>query len=169
MGKRGPTRKPLKMLRDRGSWLADRRTGEPVPPKGKITPPKELDKKARTVWNRVVPMVRKMGILGQCDGETISRYCVAVVMYWETRQSIVKDGMMTVIGSYDKEGNLLSEREEDRPQVRRLKSLSDECRMLENLLGLNPGARASLSIQVPSSPDENRGKSRVKAFPSAAS
>ncbi len=169
MGKRGPTRKPLKMLRDRGSWLADRRKGEPVPPKGKLTPPKELDKKARTVWNRVVPMIKKMGILGQCDGETVSRYCVAVVMYWETRQSIVKNGMTMVIERYDKDGNVLVEREEDRPEVRRLKSLSDECRMLENLLGLNPGARASLSITVPSDPSENRGKGRIKAFPGAAS
>lgn len=169
MGKRGPKKTPLKMLRQRGSWLADRREGEPVPPQGKPKPPKELDKKARTVWNRVIPMINKMGILGACDGETVSRYCVAVVMYWETRQSIVKDGMTTVIGSYDKEGNLLSEREEDRPQVRRLKSISDECRMLENLLGLNPGARASLSITVPSDPNENRGKARTRVFPGRAS
>ena len=169
MGKRGPKRTPLKMLRERGSWLADRREGEPAPPPGKPTPPKELDKKARTVWNRVIPMVQKMGILGQCDGETVSRYCVAVVMYWETRQSIVKDGMAVEIERFDKDGNVISSHTEDRPEVRRLKSLSDECRMLENLLGLNPGARASLSIQVPSNPDENRGKGRVRAFPGAAS
>lgn len=169
MGRRGPTKKPLKMLRDRGSWLADRRIGEPVPPKGKITPPKELDKKARTVWNRVIPMVRKMGILGQCDGETVSRYCVAVVMYWETRQSIVKDGMTVEIERCDKDGNVVSSHTEDRSEVKRLKSLSDECRMLENLLGLNPGARASLSITVQSDPNENRGKGRIKAFPGRAS
>jgi hypothetical protein len=77
--------------------------------------------------------------------------------------------MTTVIRSYDKDGNVLSERDEDRPEVRRLKSLSDECRMLENLLGLNPGARASLSITVPSDAGENRGKGRSKAFPGVAS
>ena len=167
MGKRGPKRKSLKLLKSSDSWRGKDREGEPDPPEGLPEPPPELDKRGLEIWERVVPMISTMGILGACDSQAVARYCVAVVFYWDTQRVLAAHGMTVLVERYDKEGNCIGVKEEEAPEVRRLKMLSDECRMLENLMGLSPGARASLSVDKPKDPKENRGKKR--AFPGKAS
>lgn len=164
MGKRGPKKTPLKILKSRGSWRADRRDSEPTPPEGKPKKPKGMSKAAAKIWDEVVSMLAEMGILGKCDGFAVERYCEAVALYRHCMAIIDKKGTNIIIYEQRDEDD---EREEpfvidikERPEVSRAAKLSEECRKLENLFGLNPAARASLVIERPSEPNENRGKGR---------
>ena len=76
MGRRGPPPKPtkLKLLAGNpGKRPLNRR--EPQPRKTTPRCPAWLGKEARAVWKRMVPELRRMGVLTVIDGEALAAFC----------------------------------------------------------------------------------------------
>ncbi len=155
MGRRGPQPTPTKILKMRGSWRGDRRGDELKAPKERPRRPRSLRREAARVWNQLLPQLEQMKIVSTVDKQALGRYCQAVAKYWEAEKVLELNG--STYHTYDKQGSTIVN---DRPEVARSAKLSEECRKLENLFGLNPAARASFAPVKASDEDENRGKSR---------
>jgi len=153
MGKRGPTRTPLQILEQRGSWLAKRRKNEPVPPKGPLPCPKDLSPRAKKVWKKLVPQLKAMGIVGACDRNALTRYCELFALWQEYAAFIRAHGPVHKV---TKDGQTIGVAEW--PQTKALRHLSKLLSGIEREFGMTPGARANLAQELPSDPDENRGK-----------
>ncbi len=119
--------------------------------------PAGLTAAAKGVWKRAVKELVAMDIIGQCDANALGRYAMALANYWRCQKIIAKKGL-----TYTWKGPNGSESVKERPEVKLSSRLSEECRKLENLFGLNPSARASLAPELPSNPAENRGKRKSK-------
>lgn len=159
MGKRGPQKKPKKALELTGSWRAKTRGEEPVA-EGAPAPPPELSPEARRLWTDVLEQLEAMGLVGECDSHALGRYCQAVVNYWKA-QAVIADKGLTFTTTTTAGGEVVKER----PEVKIANKLSEECRKLENLFGLNPSARAGLVLhdKKPQT-GETRGKKPKSRF-----
>ena len=157
MGKRGPQPTPLTILKSRGSSRATRRTKEPKPTKGEPTIPSWLWSEAIVIWYDAVRQLDEMGILAECDGNALGRYCQAMARYAKCQDDL-KDGT-----TYEKETREGNKVKEQLPQVKEAKELSEECRKLEMLFGLTPSSRTALAPERETDRRENRGKRKTKA------
>jgi len=155
MGRRGPQPTPTNILEMRGSWRAGRRGEEIKAPKGSPRRPRSLRKAAAAIWKQLLPQLEQMKIVSTVDKQALGRYCQSVAKYWEAEKILERNG--STYHTYDAQGNTIVK---DRPEVARSAKLSEECRKLENLFGLNPSARASFAPAKESDENENRGKSR---------
>lgn len=76
MGKRGPKKKPSKIIKLRGSNRAYRRPENEPEPMAKIPePPKWLKGEALVEWERVTGRLRALGILSELDRAALVAYC----------------------------------------------------------------------------------------------
>lgn len=141
--------------------------------------PASLRADAVGIWNDVTAQLEEMGVLGRCDGQSIARYCQAVVKYWECETLLEQLGLTYVVESYiplseqpqkakgkkgkrakTKKDRILVTRE--RPEVKLAARLAEECRRFENAFGLNPSARTGLCDIKPANSQENRGRRKNK-------
>lgn len=95
MGKRGPKRTPTLILRQRGSWLAGTRAGEPQFASGAPEPMGELDMEARRVWDRLLPMLLERGVVTRADGLALTCLCRAWSRFAAAEALLAKDGLTT--------------------------------------------------------------------------
>lgn len=142
MGKSGPPRMPTVLLVKRGSKVPATRTEEPIPDLSAPDRPDWLLLLAGELWDRLVPQLEDMGVLGRCDSVVLERYCQNYAMWrgdvaW-LRERDPEDGGYNQVG-------------------RRALALSDSLRKDERELGLTPAARAGLAKEKVN-PLENRGK-----------
>ena len=75
MGKRGPKRTPLKILKMRGSSLVYSRKNELQAPASVPIPPVWLSREAKAEWDRVTSALGKLGVLTQLDRAVLTIYC----------------------------------------------------------------------------------------------
>jgi P27 family predicted phage terminase small subunit len=68
---------------------------EPEPEPIKLQPPHHVIKEARKEWYRIVPMLDKMGVLGNVDTAALVVYCNTWSRYMEVENLIRKGGMIT--------------------------------------------------------------------------
>lgn len=136
MGKRGPVPTPtaLKILRG-NPGRRPLPEDEPQVEVKKLKPPKELSKVAKKEWNRIVPELYNLGLIGEVDRTAL----IAYVEYWDTWHTamnmIKKTGLVSMdsekkvrINPYFKVANIA---------FQRVKEL-----LLE--FGLTPAARARI-------------------------
>lgn len=112
---------------------------------------------ARRIWEQVAQQLEAMGILDECDGNGLARYCQAVAKYVQCEQVIEKDGL-----TYEQKGTNGAITIKERPEAKLAIKLSEECRKMENLFGLNPCARTDLAPRQVPKPNENRGRKKTK-------
>ena len=158
MGRRGPKKTPIKILDRRGSKRAKNRDPGPAATEGRPDPPIYLRPEARREWENVCDQLERMGILGECDGNALARYCQTVIKYWEVEEFLEEHG--TAYEQITREGEKVWK---EYPQAKQSSRLSEECRKLENLFGLNPSARTDMGQKRITSPRENRGKKKPKS------
>lgn len=101
-------------------------------PKGNVVCPGTLSEGAREVWKRLAPQLKSMGVLTRIDTDVLGRYCEVWCQWREATDAIVGDGM-TLDGR-------------SRAVVKIARDAGAEMTRLETLLGMNPSARASLSV-----------------------
>ena len=157
MGARGPQKTPTAILKMNGSWLADRRENEPAPDPSKPARPPWLTPGARRVWNRVVPQLYAMGVIGKIDRDILAVYCTTYSK-WRQAEDFLAGQARTVYPVKDKNGQVVDFRQY--PQVNLAMKLGADVLRLGREFGLTSSARASLAIEKPANPDENRGKKR---------
>jgi len=143
MGKRGPAKTPTAILEQRGSWLVKDRT-EPVAD-GVVECPDWLSDHAKDVWDYVVPMLEKMGILGAVDSLPLARYCQLFARYIEAEQFLQEHG--TVWAQKNAKGKVTGMVKF--AQVSDAKHLANLLRQLEAQFGMNPASRPEINMDRP--------------------
>ncbi len=157
MGRRGPKPTPLSILESRGSWRAKAREKEPKGTPGRPDPPAYMRPEAKRIWKQIVRQLEAMGILDECDGNGLARYCQAVAKYIKCEKIVQKHGL-----TYKQKGTNGAVTIKERPEAKLAIKLSEECRKMENLFGLNPCARADLAPKRVPKSSENRGRRKAK-------
>lgn len=144
MGRRGPPSTPLKVLRDRGSWLGDLNPDAPEPPPGAPRCPPWLDATAKACWKDTVKNLDTMGLLATTDGKALAGFCerwsfyvrVVKVLTAMDDDQLVANKPLMMIGSV---------------------AFKDYLRGCQEF-GLTPSARAR--VRVPEKRKADKGKGR---------
>ena len=138
MGKRGPPRTPMRVLKQHDSPVAKERAkqGVATPRPGRPNCPRDLPEGARKYWRHAVDLLYDMGILEKADRNALSRYCVNLWFYQRTRDFVAEHLDVPVVNGQGVEV--------ERPQVKRLLAFDTACRRAEQEFGLTPSARSTL-------------------------
>jgi P27 family predicted phage terminase small subunit len=124
----------LKVLQ--GTARPDRiKKGEPKPAPVAPPPPAWLDRRARATWRKYAPMLERLGLLTEADGESFAAYCQAVSRY------------VTAVKRLKKVGR---EAPDDIELIRKaevsVEKAEQSMRLLGNEFGLTPAARSRIDV-----------------------
>lgn len=112
---------------------------EPRPPTGEPPMPAGLDRFGRAAWKRTAPMLARMGVLTQADGDVLALYCDA---YSQWRRSSAA----------------LQRIEPTAPEFRKLavtaEKARDQMRLLAGEFGLTPSSRSRMHITPQAEEDD---------------
>ena len=100
--KRGRKPKPT-VLKVLGGCRADRiNSAEPAPAMIAPEPPDHLDRAALDEWNRLTPILMRMGVLSEADGAALALYCDAYSRWLRARRDVLERGTLieTRAGGY---------------------------------------------------------------------
>lgn len=171
MAIRGRKPKPTELKKALGNPggrpLNDR---EPVPPAGNMDPPAWMDGDTLRVWERLMPIMRGMGVASIADVDAIARYCDHVVLWVRSRDFLHKNGSTFPLRARDpikKRGPDGAEVLEypvlgvaQWPQVAEYRNLSRLLLAFEAEFGLTASSRSRIEIRAPQKPatldDEKR-------------
>ena len=110
--------------------------------------PKGMSRAASREWDWIAPALVALGVLTPIDGKALSEYCKSFGLA-ETYYKIAVKEPMVRDSTYDKDGNLLLEREKVNPAVQAWKIASANCRAFLIEFGLTPASRTRLKIETP--------------------
>src|SRR5574343_91841 len=79
--------------------------------------PAWLKKDAKTEWDRVVPELRRVGLLTMVDQAALAGYCESWAKWKEAETYLNKYGSVFEMPKYNKDGTLLSTYYLPRPEV----------------------------------------------------
>jgi len=150
MGKRGPPKTPTPIKIARGTNRT-KTTNEPQPPRSSIKMPKHLGKVAAAKWRQLLPLLDSIRLMTDADIDALARYCDTFEWWLATRATLKKDGDTYPILNDGGEVKYIAQR----PEVSIAHKLAQQLRQLEQDFGLNPAARASLSVEPEKSSDED--------------
>ena len=75
MGQRGPKPVPSSTLKLRGSWRGNINKNEPKPKIQTPRCPSHITGEAKREWKRIVPELKKLGLLTRLDRAALAGYC----------------------------------------------------------------------------------------------
>jgi P27 family predicted phage terminase small subunit len=88
-----PTPTALKILRGNPGHRRIN-PNEPKPKGGPMAPPSWLDGVGLTEWERVSPMLERLGLLTEIDGQALATYCQTYARWREAEDKIKEFGMV---------------------------------------------------------------------------
>ncbi len=149
MGRRGPPPKPtaLKLLAG-NPGKRPLNTREPRPAKTAPRCPGWLGAEAKAVWKRLVPDLRRMGVLTVVDGEALASFCQTYVRWREAEDFLDKHGSVYPIR--DERGQVRCMQQF--PQVSIARNLILILKSFYGEFGMTPAARTR--IELPWNPVE---------------
>ena len=150
MGKRGPAKTPTQLKIARGTNRKNIST-EPQPPSDAIKMPSHLGKVAAAKWRQLLPLLQGVRVMTNADIDALARYCDSYEWWRATRAKLKKEGDTYPILNDGGEVKYIAQR----PEVSIAHKLAQQLRQLEQDFGLNPSARASLSVEPETTPDED--------------
>lgn len=155
MGRRGPPPKPtaLKVLAG-NPGKRPLNTREPQPRKDAPRCPVWLDAEAKAVWRRLVPELKRMGVLTFVDGDALAVYCDTWARWKRAVQFIHENGEVYTIK--DDAGRV--KYVQQFPQVAIARNLSTSLNRYQQEFGLTPASRTR--VQVPTTPEYDPRKER---------
>jgi len=144
MGKRGPGKTPIKIVRLQGN--PGKRDQERVEqgeiqaePVSKTTePPISLTSDERAKWDRIVYNLEQVKLLTHMDLDALARYCKMLALYDELDVKVKEEGTIEV--RYTKFGESIVEAR----HYTQWMALNRDLLRLEREFGLTPSARASM-------------------------
>lgn len=146
MGKRGPKPTPTSILKVRGSWLADRREGEPEAT-GIPEPPVWLDGIALEAWDAMTLKLYRMGLIGDVDQHALAIYCEAWEEFCEARDYIKKNSRTCV----SENGG-----EYQHPMVGIKNKAAERLNRIGSQFGWTPSARVGLKPEPKTKNDDGK-------------
>lgn len=137
MGKRGPPKKPTKILEARGSWLLTKRKKEPQPDKSNADCPEWVSEHARPHWPKIQPTLERMDVWTSADIPMLGLLVDSLAKYIEDRDQVNREG-----STYKtKAGFRLN------PAVNARNASFDRLFKCLCQFGLSPASRAGLSVE----------------------
>ena len=124
MAKPGPPRIPTATLKLRGPQLVPKRGNEPKIKASAPSCPRWLTGEGRKIWQRLIPQLKKSGIITKLDQFAMARYCLYGVLWMRELQNPGRTEAT-------------------------LERYANQLNRLEQSFGLTPSARASLSVSAP--------------------
>lgn len=104
MGERGPANKPTHLKLLQGTYRVDRVAPNEPQPRAQAPPcPKDLSPMAKRIWRKLVPELKRLGLITIVDGELLTVYCETYAEWWEYKDKLRKYGDVQIIK--DDEGN----------------------------------------------------------------
>ena len=139
MGKRGPAPMPtaLRLLHGESPYRIN--ANEPIPRDGLPTPPPDIPRPVRAVWDRTVAELDAMGVITGADGDALLVYCQAVVHYTEACKLVNTAGLL--IKGHD--GGVVKN-----PAVQIVRDTGIMIRVMAGEFGLTPSARVGLTART---------------------
>lgn len=95
MGKGGFAPQPAAIKRLRGNPGKRKIEDPPEPDQDNIEPPASMSFRARKVWDRYVPELKKLGLMSNMDVDAFGSFCQAVSDYWQAVEKINEFGMIS--------------------------------------------------------------------------
>ena len=136
---RKPTPTALHVLR--GNPGRRHRHAEPTPPPAAPTPPDWLSPPAALEWQRLAPVLARVGVLTATDVDALAAYCEAFVTWQQATTELRARGLVVKT----KEGGpRLS------PYLRIADTALAQMRLLLVEFGMTPSARARVRVPQPS-------------------
>ena len=146
MGRRGPPPTPthLRMLRGNpGKRPVNKR--EPQPGKDLPRCPAWLSDEAKKVWRRMVPALKRMGILTVVDGDALAAYCQTYARWKGAEEFIQQHGEVYPIR--DENGRV--KYMQQFPQVAIARHNLQLLKSYQQEFGLTPSARTRIEVGKP--------------------
>jgi len=140
MGKRGPAPKPTALRLIHGSTLPLNRN-EPKPGCG-IRRPTWLTGEGRRIWDRLVPLLKPLGLATVIDANPLARYCDGLAKWIKAKAFLDEHGDTYVVR--DETGTIKYIAQF--PQVSIYRNLSLHLTRLEQEFGLTPSARTRIAV-----------------------
>jgi P27 family predicted phage terminase small subunit len=144
MGRRGPKPKPTAFKIAAGVRSDRINFAEPAPVEGEIEPTLDLDATAKKEWERLLPILRSMGVLSAGDATALTMYCVAFSHWAEAETNIAANGLVL-------QDNL--GRDFANPAVAISKQAGETAAKFIREFGLTPSARSAIKA----APGEDSG------------
>lgn len=157
MGKRGPRKTPTQVAILHG-YRKDRiNQQEPKPDTTvEVKPPTWLDAKARAVWRRLAPDLKRKSVLTGWDVEAFACYCDAVVRRRKAAAELKEHGEVIELPVFNKNGELTGHRIGKNPWTLVLNEADAQVQRYGARFGLTPSDRADLHIgEAVSDPDDD--------------
>ena len=154
MGKRGPAPKPtsLRLLQGNpGKRPLNKQEPKPEILKSK-DPPNYFSDEAVEVWNRLVPMLARIGLFTEADYNTLVRYIDMLMLYDKAREEVEISG--ATYTAINKQGG---EYIAQRPEVSIMRTCSEHLLKIEQQFGLTPASRTSIKVDLGSGADVSTG------------
>ena len=138
MGKRGPKPRPNHLKMVEGTNRADRGAESPPEPTGLPAKPQFADELASAKWDEVFPVLERMGILTEADGQALARLCE-----W----SAVYERACSALASYGADLTFMTESgyEAQRAEFGIMAKAWDKLGGLYTRFGLDPSSRSGVS------------------------
>ena len=139
--KPGPPRKP-EPLRELAGFPdhAPPRKNAPKPPSVAPDAPRGMSKAARVEWDRIVPLLERLGLLSQLDRAALASYCEAWSDFIRATRKVEREGLTIVTSN----GNVIQN-----PALGVKNQAREAIRKLASEFGLSPAARAGLEVTPP--------------------
>jgi P27 family predicted phage terminase small subunit len=151
VGKRGPRPAPQAVKELRGERADRMNPAAPPTIPGRPEPPELLDPEARKEWDRIVPILEAMGVLGLADAAALALHCASYSIWAKAQADIAAKGLFVRTGDDSIKPN---------PAVTIARDAMAACFKYLTSFGLTPSARSD--IKVPS--DAEGPKDRLADF-----
>ena len=166
MAKPGPNRTPTIVLRNRGSWLADKRPDKNGPDSVESKPrcPAEVLqlKYAKAFWHKNMPKLMKFGLMTELDPLGFAPLCV---MYHKYRSALYLLAAIDHPAAGYVGGGILVRKKHTNiivtnPALDAFLKIHKEYYKMLREFGCTPSARGSMELEIKDSSKGNTGKER---------
>ena len=141
---RKPTPTALRLLRGNPRKRpVNAREPQPTRVPEDLAPPEWLDDAAKLEWRRLAPMLARLGVLTETDGDALAAYCEAWTTWKQATQKIRQFGMVVKANKAGVELPVIS------PYVKIAERALQSMRAFLVEFGMTPSSRARIHTSAP--------------------
>lgn len=124
------------------------------PPVKAPEPPSWLEGEGIAEWNRVVPLLLDMGMLGEVDRVSLAAYCQAAAELVECTKVLDAEGRFFTEPVQNSKGDVIGERKKAHPALAAQRDALARVKAYLAEFGLTPAARVRMRFLRDVGPDE---------------
>jgi len=134
-------RKPTNLKILQGTYRPDRANpNEPQPEICIPEAPEFLSDRALQEWQRIAPILEKLGLLSQVDKMALAAYCAAVARLWQAEEQLKIEGLTVT----NERGRRIKN-----PLVDVANAAAKQISLFASQFGMSPSTRSSVKAKLP--------------------